>query len=391
MTSSEQELTQAFQSCCEYYFKQKFQQNRFLYFDKIPHNYFGTDYKVEITSSDYSWKDKPEIIYTIHKIEDSEYGKQKCEIRQSCLVSYFFKVNNLLEMGRETKTINFYCESIEPFGATFSVKIIADEIIVMDRYREIKQNLKRKFEIKNINEENYPNDSIGFGFFAEILRKKRNLVSINNNISHGYFYYEIAHCHGEVEVCLITALLNQKYSSDLLRRKVDFEGKELFLPNLNYNDLQYLTMVGFGFERLYSFWDRIAYLLYNFETLDFKRASHVSFDKYFLEMEKLLAANRPSIFNSNSMNLNWLIDFHKNEFKRITDYRHRIVHYQMTSNWDGVLSSKFANNASQYTSDLNELTRIKLEFDGLGFLLKEQFNFCKEGFLAALNLIDELS
>ncbi len=62
----------------------------------------------------------------------------------------------------------------------------------------------------------------------------------------------------------------------------------------------------------------------------------------------------------------------------------------MTSNWDGVLSSKFSSNAFPYTSDPNELNKIKLEFEGLGFLLCERFNSCKDGFVRALNLIDEL-
>lgn len=391
MDTDELFLVEAFQSCCQYYFKTRFQQNKFLYFDKIPHSYLGTDYKVEITKISFSWNDKPKITYAMHNIQDPNYGKNKCEFKQSCLVSYFFKVNGLLEIGRETKTINFYANSFSPYGETMSPTIIVDELVVLDDYRKIKQNLKKQFEIENIDEMKYPNSVTGFGYFADILRKGRNIVSKNREISHAYFYYEIAHCHGEIETCLLTALMHQKYSSDFLGRKISFEGKDMYLPNISYSDMQYLAMIGFGFERLYSFWDRIAYLLYNYEPLDFKKAKDISFDKYFRRIESYLQSGKPIAFNTNSIHLKWLRNYHCVDFSKITDYRHRIVHYSMTPMWDGILSSKFISNAYQYTSDPIKLNEVKLEFEGLGNLLCVQFNFCKAGFIRTLELIDELA
>lgn len=391
MNISENELRTMLQSCCEHYFKDRFQANRFLYFTKIPHSYFGTDYKVKISSIKFSWDNEPKMKFTTHKVEDSDFGKKKCEFEQDCLVSYYFKVNDLLEVGRETKTIRFYAESIEPYDQNISCTVIEEDLVLMDNYRKVKQDLKRLFQIENIDEVRYEIGNTGFGFFADILRKQRSIHSQNENISHGNFYYELAHCHGEIEICLVTALFNQKYSSDLLGKKASFNGKDFFMPNLNYNDIQYLTMIGFGFDRLYSFWDRIAYLLYNYETLDFKNNYEVSFDKYFVRLNKFLNLGKQIVFNKNSSNLNWLINFHEKNFVKITEYRHRIVHYQMRPDWAGVLSSKFANNTSQYVSDEKELKKIKLEFDGLGYLLYEQFNFCKEGFVKALMLIDELN
>lgn len=391
MNISENELKLMLQSGCEHYFKDRFQANRFLYFTKIPHNYFGTDYRVEISRIKFFWKDKPKLTFTTHKIKDSDFGKNKCEFNQDCLVSYYFKINSLLEIGRETKTIRFYAESVDPYGQNISCNVIEEDLVLMENYRKVKQDLKKLFKIENINEVRYEIGNTGFGFFTDILRKQRNKISKNENISHGNFYYEIAHCHGEIEICLVTALFHQKYSSDLLGRKVNFNGKDLFMPNLNYNDMQYLTMIGFGFDRLYSFWDRIAYLLYNYEILNFKKDSDVSFDKYFTRLNGFMNSGKPIGFNKNSSNLNWFVNFLDNGFVKIKEYRHRIVHYQMRSDWAGVLSSKFANNTSQYVSDEKELKKIKLEFDSLGYLLSEQFNFCKDGFVKALNLIDELT
>lgn len=387
--SNELQLTQLFKYCCEQYFEEKFQQNRFLYFDKIPHSYLGTDYKVEISQITFMWSGNPEITYMKHNVQDRNDGKNKCQFRGNCLVSYYFKVNSLMEIGRETKTINFFAYSFEPYGMTIFPTIEIEELIVFDNHRKIKQNIKQQFKVENIDELKYPGTT-GFGFFADILRKPRSLSPLDTNISHAYFYYEIAHCHGEIETCLLTALMHQKYLSDLLDKKVGFEGKEFYMPNISYSDMQYLVMVGFGLERLYSFWDRITYLLYNFEPLGFKKAKDLSFGKYFSRIEEYLNLGKQIKFDSNSNNFHWLLNFYKTDFIKITSYRHRIVHYEMTPKWEGVLSAKFVNNAYENTFNRNKLNEIKLEFEGLGYLLLEQFKFCNEGFIRALNLIDEL-
>jgi hypothetical protein len=62
----------------------------------------------------------------------------------------------------------------------------------------------------------------------------------------------------------------------------------------------------------------------------------------------------------------------------------------MTPRWEGTLTSKFSNNSMQHVANFSEIKKLKLEFEGLGDLLLEQFNFCKQGFTEALYLIDEL-
>jgi hypothetical protein len=384
------ELIKKFQSCCEFYFEQKFEQNRFLYFDKIPHNYFGTDFKVEITRVQFEWLGEPELISEVYSGENQNFGKQICKFKQSCLVNFFFRINSLIESARQIKTLQFYAHSFEPFGLNIGSTLICEDLIVFDKLKKIKLNLKSSFQIENIDEVKYDNDSIGFGFFTDILRKNRITESNNEKISNHSFYSEIAQCHIEIEECLLTALFHQQYLSDLLGRKYEMEGGDLYLPNLSYNDHQYLLMIGFGFDRLYSFWDRIIYLLASYESVGIN-PQFLSFDKYFKKVEERIRNRKCLIFDINSTNLIWFLEFYKNQFIKITDYRHRIVHYQMTQELEGVLTSKFSNNASELANNLERLKKLKLEFEGLGYLLYEQYNFCKDGFVKALHLIDELA
>ncbi|HUZ59222.1 MAG TPA: hypothetical protein VMU83_10605 [Hanamia sp.] len=235
----------------------------------------------------------------------------------------------------------------------------------------------------------YENQVIGFAFFISILRKKRNIIPNDSKISHGYFYYEISQCHLEIQECLLNCIFNQQYSSDLLGRKIIDDGNEFYLPNLSYADLQYLIAVESGLDRLYSFWDRITFLLANYDSLglDF---NNLSFDKYFKELSKRVRNGKQTLYDKTSKHLSWLMKFHQNYFKQITNYRHRIVHYKMTPKWEGTLTSRFLNNSMEHGSNPEELKKLKLEFEGLGDLFFEHFNYCKQGFIESLYLIDEL-
>ena len=84
---------------------------------------------------------------------------------------------------------------------------------------------------------------------------------------------------------MLTALFHQQYTSDLLAKKEEGAARNFYIPNFNYNDSQYLLMIGFGFDRLYSFWDRIAFLLWNFEPLTKIEENQITFDKYFNKIQ----------------------------------------------------------------------------------------------------------
>lgn len=386
-----QYLNDIFQNCCEQYFIEKFQQNRFLYFDIIPHNYFGTEYKIEITRIKYDWQNSSILNYDILNSDDHRNGHKRCRFEQECTINYIIKLNNSLELSKQTKTVKFYAESFEPFGQTIHTTLISEDLISLDNIRKIKFSIKKDFQIKNIDEEKYEKElTSGFGFFTDVLRKERQAQATNSeSISHGYVYWEIANCHREIEECLLTGLFHQKYSSDLLDNKQTHEGKDFYFPRFSYNDFQYLTMIGFGFDRLYSFWDRIIFLLSNYEPLGLN-PRYLSMDSYFNSLDKKINNKQSFLFDENSENLKWLIKFHKIHFQKITKYRHRIVHYQITPKWEGTLSSKFVNNSFENVSNKEGIKELKLEFDSLGNLLYEQFNLCTEGFVRALKLIDEL-
>jgi hypothetical protein len=269
------------------------------------------------------------------------------------------------------------------------VRLVIDDLVLLDDFAKKKQIIKSLFQIKSIDEIEYDDKNM-LNLFTDVTRKQRTTKGRNPKIVHMYVYWEIAACHNEIQECLLSGLFYQQYISDVLGKRRQVESLEFYERNFNYIDFQYLMMVGFGFDRLYSFWDRIVFLLANYESLKLD-LNKISFYNYFKKLTENITNGKSIIFNEKSENLLWLIDFHKNKLNKINEYRHRIVHYQITPNWDGTLTSKFSNSALEHGSNEIELTKLKLEFEGLGNVLYEHFNYCKEGLIKTLCLIDELN
>lgn len=384
-----EELIKLFQYACQQYFISFFQTNKFLYFDLIPHNYFGTDFKIQTLRCEFLWQNNPDITVDTYVGENENHGKKECLFIQYCKVYYYVKVNSIEIPNQQHQHLKFLVKSFEPFGKNVSTTIILKELEALDNFRNLKLEIKKRFKIVTISQTEFSENRIGFAYYTDVTRKVRQNINLSSELGHGNVYEEIANCHDEIQECLLNALFYQKYLSDLLGRKVKFENETLFLPNLSYMDFQYLLAISFGLDRLYSFWDRIIYVLANYESLGIK-LNQVSFDKYFLTLKKKVKNNNLIRLDINSNNLKWLINFFDNEYKNITKYRHRIVHYQITPKWEGVLSSTFMSNAMEYVNKEEELKNLKIEFEGLGNLLLRQFEYCKEGFIKTLDLIDEL-
>ncbi|HUZ58384.1 MAG TPA: hypothetical protein VMU83_06345 [Hanamia sp.] len=185
--SKNDDLATNFQSCCEQYFIEKFQQNRYLYFEKLPYRYFGTEYKVEITMKNFDWLLEPKMAYDKYPGQGKNYGKSRCKFEQSCTINYIFKTNSLLESDRQIKTIKFYADTLEPFGKRISVTLIIDDLILTDKLRKIKLDIKMKFKIENIDESRkylkltYNSSSFTFKhiipFWKEIIELNRHIFS----------------------------------------------------------------------------------------------------------------------------------------------------------------------------------------------------------------------
>jgi hypothetical protein len=392
---NEKNLIRDFHNGLQLFFEKTFDSNRFLYFSQLPLSFWKNPLTVHCINSRYEWIGEPILTYTKHLEEDNNYEKLVCQFEQKCKVSYSLQIGRITAGEPQINEVHFVGHSFEPYGFRIYPNIKRKDVEDYDNLRAYRVQLKKQHAIENLREKIYgPEQVICFSFFTDVTRKKRIATTTKNEVGHGYFYHEFESCHIEIEFCLLHIIFHSQYLNDLMGRKEIMEnGEAFYYPNLQYHDFQYLTWVGFAFDRLYSFWDRLAYLLFNFYVPSGIKEHNNSFEKY---MKAVIAAvanpdkYKAFPFNIDSTSLSWLIEFYQNKYELITAYRHRSVHYKFTEDWQGILTASFMNNVLEHTTDANKLTRIKKVFDGLVSEVYEHFNLASEGFKNILLLIDEL-
>lgn len=374
-------LVQIHKSCREY-FLGYYQGNKFLYIDDIPHQFMGKEFIITPMDCEYTWLNEPLFEMKFYEGQDINYGRRLFTFDQVCHIQYSQKLNSLIVSNKKNQEIEFHLESYEPFDM-YQITLKIKEIDTLIQNNKIRSEIRHKFKIKSMDEE------IGFEFYTGILRKSRNSKPIHNELLDDFVYHEISNCHNEIQHCLLHALFHERYTSDLMGKKIVHESKVYYRPNISYNDLEYLMFVSSGMDRLYSFWDRIAFLLANFDNLGMNLGS-LTFDKYIKRLGNI-ALSTPTKYDRNSPHLKVLYSFVNNEYQTLLKYRHRIVHYRITERREGVLTAKFMTNTFASTASEEEIKKLKYEFEGLGELLLNQFNKCALGFRVALNLINELN
>ncbi len=383
--TEKEELIMSFQSCSEYYFRSQFYAHKFLFFDALPFDNLGTKCDVELVSVKFSWKETPTIVREIHKGIDPKEGEEKYKLEQKCSVDYSFKIGSIICSPIKNKELTFVATTFSPFGLTFFPSFHESQTQVLDSLSENKIEIKKQLNLLHIDEQEYDDSIIGVAFYANVIRKQRINTQSNKGLFHLNYYYEIANCHWQIEDCFLKATYYFKYTTNFLSKRIDGNDGTFFMPTMNNYDNQYLLYIGFGFERIFSFWDRMTILLYNFENLNLNQNT-VSFYKYIEGLKK----SDKSKLNKNSQHFLWLIEFYESCFKKILEYRHRIVHFQFTDDWAGILTAKFSSIAQENITNEKRLLELKNEFEGLLKLLYDNYLYCKEGFVNVLKLIDEI-
>lgn len=165
-------LEQYFRIACEGYFYDYFQRNKFLYFDLIPHSYFGNDYKIVPVNFSFAWKQKPILTFNRCLEENHNYGKPQCEFEQECEVSYSIKVNSYELTGKYTRNLKFWGRTFEPFGKSINVTMIVPEMVLLSDIKDMMNDIKHQFEIVSIEDTEF-DGKIGFAFYTDVIRKAR--------------------------------------------------------------------------------------------------------------------------------------------------------------------------------------------------------------------------
>lgn len=221
---------------------------------------------------------------------------------------------------------------------------------------------------------------------------KGNKNDAEQTATTSYFYYrEIIDAYDQLRFCIANVNAYMPYTSNYLAKEQYQAGRVLYDINLTMFDRRYLYFCGIAFEKLYSFWERIAYLAYQFIKPKGLTAQNLSFNKLILTLRKDCNNGLYPFFTQSNSFFHWFSDFEQNHHQAIQKYRHPLIHYKNKN--EVYKGSYFAGTHSHWLKNSTEkekLQELQEVNEQLGVFLTRQVSFCEIGFKNLIELIKEL-
>ena len=235
-------------------------------------------------------------------------------------------------------------------------------------------------------------EETGYGSFTGIWTKG-DKTNIEQTEATSYYYYrEIIDAYDQLRFCVGNVNAYMPYTSNYLAKERRMEGRVFYDINLAKFDRRYLYFCGFAFEKLYSFWERIAFLAYQFiKPKGLSTPQNLSFSKFIVALRKDCNNGLYPYFLLPNSSYHWFSEFEKEHHQPIQTYRHPLIHYKHKN--EIYKGSFFAGTYSywmQNSFDREKLEELQQANENLGVFLIEQTSFCKTGIQNLIALIKEL-
>jgi hypothetical protein len=373
-----------FRNQCIFHLKNESSHNKRLYWDIMPTHLVGKEHSAKIIVNSIVWNNNFNF-----SCEKSERQLRQIIYTESCKADLtviidtgiIFKLHNDLEL-------NFRVVREHPsFGGKWVFMETQYSQKILD-FHTILINTQNHFELVAIDSYRF-DEQDAFSFFSSTLRRDRLTQPTDRRILDMNYYQQISMAHGEIAVCISNLLIYWPLIGELTENRIISNGETYYMPNVNYNDFQFYMWCTFCIERLYSYWETLLVILYNYDSLKIG-PKKVSFGNYFYNLDKKISDGASSVFPKTSTNLKWLLDYANKDYKEITKLRHRSIHHEFTDDNDGLLTAKYYINAFDNVSDKKSLDKYSFEIKKYPSLLMKHFKLCLEGFEKTLLLIDEL-
>jgi Cthe_2314-like HEPN len=248
--------------------------------------------------------------------------------------------------------------SIKHFGNPMD-----DDHLIFNTFNERIRNKSQELGFKTLLEHNIQDEPNTLAFYASITTKKKVVRRFD---AYG-LYADLNIATLDLRHIISCLFIFLPHINDPV--------KESGAHSQNLYDHMYFMNVGFAYQILYIYWDRIGDLLDNY------------FPTGLTEREVYFATvidKIPDIYQSSSY-YDWLVNFKKTEFTNLNKVRKEIVHYrgiEHISNMKAIFGSISQNK--------NELEKLKKQKEGYAELFRKQYKIMFDGFENALRLINEL-
>lgn len=204
------------------------------------------------------------------------------------------------------------------------------------------------------------------------------------------YYYEIVDVYEQLMYLITNVNTYKKYTSNYLGKERNESFGTIYDINLSLYDRRYLDFCSYAFEKLYEFWERLAFLIYQFIPPTILKIKQISFYKIISELKKDIN-NSNFIYLCTSENFKWLSDFESHIHKALREYRHPLIHYQIENPlFKGGFYSGTITFWKNNISNRESIKKLQKANENHAKFIIKQFESCKEGLERTIGLIKEI-
>lgn len=208
-----------------------------------------------------------------------------------------------------------------------------------------------------------------------------------------HYYFELVHAFEQAMYLVANVNLYSKFTSNYTEKESHTPNGIHFIINLSFYDRRYLDFCSLAFEKIYAFWERVAFLLYQFIKPVKKPLAEkqVSFFKLIDNLCKDIESGNFSYLKNSASTFIWFNNFLSREHKKLTDYRHPAIHFQMNNSvYKGGLFAGTHNYWLENNDDKNKLTKLQKDNEDFCKFLNDQLRICETGLNKVVELIKEI-
>lgn len=358
-------------------------KKRYLTRDIIPDKHYKAGQKVNFIPDDdgIKWSN----VYSLDLIEDQE-GNAIYQFLNS-----FKAKGSLGHLDREYPIPNhleLFCLVYHyPDSSIIHSKhifLLTYEQKIEWSFKQILEGQKKRLGIQNIM------SAITYGDFHSLWKK----VDLSNKeqveSTSDFFWNEL-----RISLNLLVDLVSEInfYGEYLGKYGIQEERPEFTVPfSFHKYERSFLHKSSFCVQMLYSYWEKIAYLLFVFlQPIDKLKKGGMSLHKLIKALKKSMADGQFSYLKNPESAFNWFVNFENSDHRKLTQYRHPTVHFKPEEKFfRGDFYVGALNFVLKNITDNKERESLENEFSKLRTFVTSQLYQCNEGLQKAIDLIQEI-
>lgn len=377
-----EKIARDFKTYIEKVFWQILKRYKYLYKDIIK-KYYSDDLHIWLETPVFNWNENYEI-----KIVKDDRGRDLVEFVCDLDVSGTICLLNI-----NKKFPASFCITVRVLQYPDSTIFFEEHIFFWTKEQKALLNFNnfiferhKELGLKGI--EN--NKETDYSSFVTLWKKIENKnANQSHTTSHNYFI-EIQFAYEQLMFLISNVQTYGLYTSVYTANEIHINGETIYPTKLTLYDKRYMEFCSLMFQKLYDFWERIAFLIYQFLPPSKLDSKQLSFHSLIKNLKKDISKGDYVFLKLSNSNFIWFSSFEDKEHKKMRNYRHPQTHYQILN--DMYKGGFYAGSYTYWLDNIHNkinLQKLQKSNEGLSKFLIKQFNLCSVGFEKAIALLNE--